>query len=216
MIQLRKAGLVADREDVERLRSQFEKTHFFTLQGLLDPQLLSLVLSYIEQGQWRENVVSGSYSYSETVLDEAGAAINLLQFVINAPRFLEAISEITGCGSMTWFDGRIYRMGDSHTDEWHNDAVEDRLVAMSLNLSPRGFEGGLFEMRERKSGRMLVEIANTGLGDAILFRISKDLEHRVTDVQPGEPKTAFAGWFSAGQSLRERLSNQKEIARAST
>jgi hypothetical protein len=44
---------------------------------------------------------------------------------------------------------------------------------------------------------MLAEIANTGWGDAMLFRTSKQLQHRVTDVVGNEPKTAFAGWFKS-------------------
>jgi hypothetical protein len=38
-------------------------------------------------------------------------------------------------------------------------------------------------------------VNNTGFGDAILFRISKDLEHRVTEVVGEVAKTAYAGWF---------------------
>ena len=33
------------------------------------------------------------------------------------------------------------------------------------------------------------------IGDAILFGLSDDLEHRVGDVHGAFPKTAFAGWF---------------------
>src|SRR5271163_602226 len=100
MIQLRKSGLISDREDIERLRTQFAEAHWVRLSSLLDPQLLSLVLPYIEQGEWRENVVSGAVSYSEYLL-ETQAAINLLVFVTNTPRFLETISEITGCNSLS-------------------------------------------------------------------------------------------------------------------
>jgi hypothetical protein len=208
MIQLTKAGLVADREDVVRLRGQFKKTHWVRLTSLLDPELLSLALSYIEHGRWQEQVVSGTYSYSEYVL-EPGAADNLLRFISNAPRFLETIGEITGCDSLSWFESRVYKMEpNGHADEWHNDAVDGRLIAMSLNLSPRGYQGGIFQMRERSSRRMLAEIANTGLGDAILFRVSRDFEHRVGAVQTGEPKVAFAGWFSTDQSIRERLASR--------
>ena len=213
MIQLRKAGLVAHREDVQRFRSQFEEKHFVKLPGLLDPQLLSLVLSYIVQGQWQESAELGFYS--ESILENC-AAPGLLQFVGNTPKFLETISEITRCDALTWFVGRVYRMRPNidHTDKWHDDDADGRLIGMSLNLSPRGFEGGLFQMREAKSRRMLVEIANTGLGDAILFRLSHDFQHRVTEVRTGAPKTAFAGWFSSTkESMGERLGRQQLAGR---
>ncbi len=212
-IQLGKAGLVVDREDVARLRREFEKTHWVRLSSLLDPQLLSLVLSYIEQGQWRENVVSGNISYSEYLL-ETGAAVNLLMLVSNGSRFLETISEIAGCNSLTLFEGRVYRMEPNviHGKKWHSDVVDGRLIGMSVNLSPQGYRGGLFQMREQNSHRMLAEIANTGVGDAILFSLSDDLRHRVTDVQAGEPKTSFAGWFSAKRSMKDVMRHE-ELAR---
>lgn len=206
MIQLRKAGLVADPEDVAALRSRFEMAHWVLIPAMLDPQLHSLVLSSIEQGHWRERKYERSGYHYEAVL-EAGTAVNILQFISNTPRFLETIGEITGFGSLTWFEGRVYRMkpGAGHTTRWHDDYKDGRLIGMSLNLSARIFQGGLFQMRERKSRRMVVEIGNTGLGDAILFRISKDLEHHLTGVPTGHPKTAFAGWFSAKQGMKERL-----------
>jgi hypothetical protein len=68
---------------------------------------------------------------------------------------------------------------------------------MSVNLSLRGYEGGIFQLREWSSKRILAEIANTGWGDATLFRISAELEHQVTEVTGEQPKTAFAGWFKS-------------------
>jgi hypothetical protein len=38
-------------------------------------------------------------------------------------------------------------------------------------------------------------VANTGPGDALLFRIARHLTHRVTPVDGTADKTAFAGWF---------------------
>ena len=213
MIQLRKAGLVADREDVERLRIEFEKNHFALLRDLFDSHLLSLILSYLEQSPWMKCVEAGFYSDSEL---ELGTGVELVHFMANVPSFLKTISEITGYNLLTWFEGRIYRMEPNigHKDNWHSDDTDDRLIAMSVNLSPRGYQGGLLQMREAQSHRMLAEITNTGLGDAILFRISKDFQHRVTEVQGGEPKTAFAGWFFATkQSWRERLSSRESAWR---
>ena len=51
-------------------------------------------------------------------------------------------------------------------------------------------------MRERDTRRVIFELANTGPGDAVLFRISEKLEHMVTAVEGDEPRTVFAGWFS--------------------
>ena len=36
---------------------------------------------------------------------------------------------------------------------------------------------------------------NPGVGDALMFRIAPQYEHRIADVTGQEPRTAFAGWF---------------------
>jgi hypothetical protein len=72
---------------------------------------------------------------------------------------------------------------------------------MSVNLSPQVYEGGALQLKLRHSDEILQEVRNTGLGDAILFRISKDLVHRVQGVTGEHPKIAFAGWFLTGEDL---------------
>jgi hypothetical protein len=57
--------------------------------------------------------------------------------------------------------------------------------------------------------KLSAQVNNTGFGDVLLFRISKDLEHRVTPIMEGVPKTACAGWFLAtGESFMKRLLDQ--------
>jgi hypothetical protein len=83
----------------------------------------------------------------------------------------------------------------SHYDKWHDDNIENRVIGMSINLSTEPYSGGLFQLRLRESGRILTEIANIGRGDALLFKISANLQHRVSDIEGDKSKTAFAGWF---------------------
>jgi hypothetical protein len=66
-----------------------------------------------------------------------------------------------------------------------------------MNLSTDIFRGGTFELRDRWSLAPLAQVNNTGFGDALLFRISNDLQHRVTQVEDTVAKTACAGWFRA-------------------
>jgi hypothetical protein len=66
---------------------------------------------------------------------------------------------------------------------------------MSLNLSLKAYAGGALQMKLRDSDEIIQEIHNVGFGDALLFRISKQLIHRVQEVTGDIPKTAFAGWF---------------------
>jgi hypothetical protein len=205
MIQLKRFGSVLDFGDVEQLRLEFREKHCVLLPMLLEPSLLDFLLQRLSQAQWRDMKHEG---IGTEVVSDDPPALSLLHFLANRPAFLDAVGQISGCGGVTWFGGRVYRFipNSGHHDSWHDDNMEGRQVGMSINLSERGYDGGVFELRERQSKRILIRVANTGLGDATLFRISRDLKHQVTEVTGEMPKTAFAGWFQSGkQDLLSRL-----------
>jgi Rps23 Pro-64 3,4-dihydroxylase Tpa1-like proline 4-hydroxylase len=85
---------------------------------------------------------------------------------------------------------------------------------MSLNLSPEPFEGGALQIRETDSKKILFEIANTGLGNAVVFRVDPRLEHRVSPVAGKVPRTAFAGWFFAGECDFHTIVREEAATRA--
>jgi hypothetical protein len=68
---------------------------------------------------------------------------------------------------------------------------------MSVNLSADVYDGGVFEIRDVGTERLLATLPNVGFGEAIIFRLSDAIEHRVSEVRGAFPKTAFAGWFFA-------------------
>ena len=105
-----------------------------------------------------------------------------------------------------------------HHISWHDDRNDKtRQVGFSMNLSTGVFRGGTFELRDCLTMKLLAEVNNTGFGDALLFRISRHLEHRVTPIIEGVPKTACAGWFHAtGENYMKKLidaPNHKEDER---
>ena len=207
LIQIGKAGVTAHRADIERLRDEFSQTSCVQLRDLVEAPLLSFVLASIEKGTWESQERHG---FDSNCVLAPGPAVELLHFIMNWPGFLRVAHEITGCGPFTWFGGLVYRLlpEAGHYDSWHSDNTDGRLVAFSLNLSPRGYSGGLLQLRDRNSDTLLVDIANTGLGDALMFRISPNLLHQVTRVEGTEPKTAFAGWFTATDpTFANRLRN---------
>ena len=197
MIQLKKSGVVIDQCDVERLRNEFEKKHCVLLPKLVEETLLSFLLLRTHEGRWEDKVHEGIGC--EIILDDR-PALHLLHFLTNVPSFINAVRTITGCDDVGLFAGRVYRFNPdpAHYDTWHDDLTFGRRAALSLNLSPEVYEGGIFELRRRQSKEILARIANTGLGDATLFRIDNELEHQVTTVTGSVSKTAFAGWFRSG------------------
>jgi hypothetical protein len=194
--------------DLSSLRQQFSKQHGLRLDQLLTQDLNRLILSQIERGPWLPNA-HGEIG-RELVLDNQ-PALAALRWIVNTPEFLRAIEYITGCGPISVFDGRIYRMdpGTDHYDSWHDDTADNRVVGMSLNLSCLPYSGGVFQLRQ-KNGPILCELPNVVHGDAIIFRISPKLSHRVTAMEGTEPKIAFAGWFRTG--TKDLLSQVRELA----
>jgi hypothetical protein len=209
MIQLTSTGPVfpASSRDMEKLSGEFDRQRYVKLPALITSGLLQTIQVRIEHAVF-EPLTHGKIG-TELCLTE-DLCVDLLHFLTNTPDFYEFVEHVSGCRPIHSFLGRIYRMipGAGHFDSWHDDLGEPgrpRLLAMSINLSREVYSGGELQIRERTSEKVVSEIANTGLGDAIVFRIDKSLEHRLTDVRGTAPKTAFAGWFEPGPSLHEIL-----------
>lgn len=196
-IQLTRSGAVvnASPHEIQDLQQQFAEHHCILLPRLIEPFIMGIVAEQVSKARFvpREHKGVGLESWIPN-----DASVGTLRFMMNTPEFLRFIEHVTSIGPVGGFDGRIYRMavGEGHYDSWHNDmAAEIRLLTLSLNLSREAYEGGELEIRDVNSKQTLFRIANTGFGDAIVFRISHQLEHRVAPVLGTAPKTAYAGWF---------------------
>lgn len=196
MVQLTRSGptVALQAEDVERLRTQFDRMHCIHLPRLLDARIFEFVQRRMAAAE-----------FAGTTHEDIGVELcmprnaiwNLLSFLSNDGRFLQLVQQLTGCGPLGSFLGRVYRMvpGSGHYDSWHSDDIAHRMVGMSVNLSPRIYAGGVFQLRESASKTLVTEVPNIGPGDAIVFRIASHIEHRVTALEGTVEKTAFAGWF---------------------
>jgi hypothetical protein len=210
VITATRTGLVVTASDAElqALRDRFAREHILRLSGFLDAAHVELIDRYIDEVGFLPRVHEGIGT--ELCLPE-GRAVRLLFFLVNDPALFAVIERITGCSSIGCFTGRLYRMlpGRDDFDTWHSDAIQNRMVGMSVNLGPP-YEGGVFQLRDRPSQRMLGEAPNVGVGDAILFRIDKNLEHWITPLSGTEPKTAFAGWFRSSPQFLTLLEREGE------
>lgn len=198
LIQLTRSGTVfsGTRENVERLAAQFRTQHYVRLYQLLEPTLLDLVCRGLEQASFQLRVYEG---LCKDLWPDDTRTTTFLNFLCNNQNLFEIVEAITGCGHLGCFVGKVYRMvpHQGHTDSWHDDVINERKVALSINLSPKIYRGGILQIRDCRSKKILSRIASTGFGDGVIFRIADHLEHRRTDVQGDVPKTAFAGWFKS-------------------
>ncbi len=203
MIQITRTGVAfrGTPDDLENLRSQFDREYCVLLRNFFDQELLSLTLHCLEKASFQHHNDSG---IAEELKSEDKTLNGLLHMMTNKPKLFDLVRAITGCDPIGCFGGRVYRMipGGGHYDTWHSDVGDNRLITLSLNLSTDVYSGGVLQIREEETGRVVHEVANIGLGDAILFRISTRLRHRVSTLEGKNAKTAFAGWFKSQPSYQ--------------
>jgi len=207
LVQLTRQGTICgSSETLAQLRIQFEQQHYFRLPQLIEPALLDVVQKQIDGGEFYERVHACIGSNKELCLRE-NAASGALLFLINDEKLFEIIQQLTECETIRCFDGRIYRAnpGHGHYDSWHNDIGDDRLVGLSINLGREEYSGGVLQLRGSDSEETVSEIANVRAGDAVVFRLARSLQHRISEVTGSTSKTAFAGWFKAQPHFSQLL-----------
>lgn len=199
MIHLSRSGLHLDVSDAElvALAAQFAARHVIQLPSFLDRGLGSLLDGRLSRAPFRARIENGIEI--EDALDDANLAA-LCHFLLNDRRLFSLIDRLTGCGPIASFTGRVYRRRAAtrpgeHYYPWHDDLSEDRLVAISINLGGTPYAGGHLQLRDAQTHAVLAEIANLGHHDAMLFRVSPALQHRVTPVSGQAARTVLAGWF---------------------
>jgi hypothetical protein len=206
MLQLTRSALLCTEsaEALADMRRRFDRSHVVHLPGLFHPELLDLVRRSVRAATFSDRVDEG---LAREECMEPNAMLGMLHLIANDTRLFDVIHRVTGCGPIGSFIGRVYlRRGSAgHYDRWHTDLNGARLIGMSVNLTEGTFEGGTFELRQIGSAGAECAIANTGPGDAILFRIADGLQHRVTAVEGDVARIAFAGWFQSGSDLLSLL-----------
>jgi hypothetical protein len=198
MIRITRSGISfsGSAEDLNRFRAVFRRKHYIRLPKIFDSQLLQTIQRKIDNAEFYERVHGQIDSNKEFCLQDHSTSV-LLHFLLTNHEIFHWVQQITGSPRIEGFEGRVYRVvaGGGCHDAWHNDLADTRLCALSINLSSEVYSGGVLQMRLARSREMITEIPNTGLGDAILFKISPYLQHRISEMEGDVPKTAFAGWF---------------------
>jgi hypothetical protein len=214
MLQLTRSRFVCTEtpESFSSMRRSFDEQHGLHLPRFLDADLLAYVHQSIRRASFYERD-------HEDIAREACMSDNpmlaMMCLIMNDGCLFDAIRAVTGCGPVSYMNGRIYAFAANarHFDQWHSDTVNDRRIGISINLTDGVFEGGVLELRYADAAAPHWSIANTGPGDAVLFRLREDLLHRVTPVLGAVPRIAYAGWF---QGRGDLLSMLKQTARNET
>ena len=198
-IQITKSGTIfSGREkDLNQLKIKFDKHHCIKLSELLERGLLKSIQHQLDEDEFYEDRYKVGKDKATGFLPKNKNITSLLHFLVNDKSFFELIQKITGCPGIGCFTGRVYSKIPSlgQYDLWHDDLSDNRIISMSINLSKDIYSGGVLQIFDCKSKKIIHEVSNTGFGDAIIFQISPDLKHRVTRVIGNVTRTTFTGWF---------------------
>ena len=193
-LQIRRTGRIAltPEFDPGALAQRFQRECVIRLPAFFPRETFQTIRGDLEKSAFQE--YDGGFYTERQASNEVLIARH--QFLLNNQELFRWVEEVSGCDPIGNFDGRVYELvPGKHFDAWHSDCAQSRMVGLSVNLSASDFEGGIFQIRRQETKELISEVSNTRAGDAILFRISPELSHRVTPVEGSSPRTALAGWF---------------------
>ncbi len=197
-------------------RDQFERHYYLRIPGFIEPGLLRAIQRHLSRAAFKEK----KYDVGRDLTLTNDPIASLFNVLMNDPKLFRLIRRVTGCGPIGCFTGRLYQMvarqGLAFT--WHDDMLNDRKVAISINVSDAVYRGGTLQLRETSRG-VRETVPNLGFGDAIVFRVAEHLEHRVTPVVGDVPKIAVTGWFCSRPrytSVHREMIDRSESAMAAS
>lgn len=200
-MQLTRNGLKADSAQLPRWRAEFAQTHCLRLPAFIEPALLDFWLRLVGRAAFvpKSETHQGSEFGFTRFVPPRDPALYFLHFLVNQPPLFRLVEAITGCPHVGNFAGRMHRSlpGGGEYLDWHDDISDHRLIGLDIHLSPAPFTGGAFHLRERPGGRETFVADYEPAGSAFLFRVSPAVEHRLTPLTGGAPRTVAVGWFRA-------------------
>lgn len=190
-----------DLSKIEDYKREYRETHCVFLPSFIERHTLNNLIDKLEQTEF----------YTKTEQDEHTGEFGKVLFMppdnpvpfmfhmlMNNRSLFSHLEQITGCDTIGNFAGRIHRSegGEGHQIEWHGDNSDTRLLAMTLNLGRTRYTGANFQIRKKDSDNIIREFGQTEPGDAFIFEIHPELQHRLSLVETGT-RTVGVGWFRA-------------------
>lgn len=200
MLQITRTKVQHDANALEAWRREFAERHVVYIEDFLAPDVLAEIQRRLTDSAFELSTHTSTASEvigQEARLDPDSAAARMLWLLLNRSQLYACVRQISGCPPIGCFLGRGYRMAPvaEHFDDWHDDLADERMVGLSIELGDTPYEGGEFELRDRRTKTVHARVENKKPGSVHLFRIDAKLEHRVGRLRGTVPRTACAGWF---------------------
>lgn len=198
MIQIKRNGKV-HANDLDRLRSEFARQNCVLLPQLIEPSLLEHLRRTVAAARLVTKFEGDDAEQFGKVLfvPRTEPSLFVFHFLMNNRKLFHAVEKITQCLPIGNFVGRLHSSvpGGNHHIAWHGDNADHRLLGLTIALSSADYDGGVFQLRRKDSEEIICEVPRKQAGDAFVFRISPDLQHRLTLIESGGPRTVGVGWF---------------------
>jgi hypothetical protein len=185
--------------DIDALRLELRLRHAVVLHSFLDTDEREWIRRQLEQASFHQHTIEATGKTELLMTPNAISA--LLLFKLCDPEVFNLVEAVTGCAPVADFRGRTYRMvpGAGHFSPWHDDAVQGRLAAFTINLSPQPFDGARLQIKDASDDELVTELGELDFGDAVLIQISRAYQHRNSPLLGTAPKTSYAGFFYPGE-----------------
>ena len=186
----------------------FAQRHLVVFKRFIGPEVLERVPRLPADADFfdREDHFKYLPVGRELTLPEKRPLTTLFHLLLNQERIFAAMQPFANGRSIQHFWGRCYKLppGDGYFHNWHGDCINSRRLGLSINLSEAPVSGGQLQVRRRR-GAEVHQAPPMEFGDAVLFRIDPEWEHRVLPVTGATPKCSFAGWFFGELGFRDMI-----------
>lgn len=190
-----------DQDKLEEYKTEYKETHCIFLPSFIEENALNNLVNRLEQTEFQVKTEKDEHTgeFGKVLFMPLDNPVPFMfHMLMNDRKLFRQLEEITGCSSIGNFIGRIHRSegGEQHEIEWHGDNTDTRLLAMTLNLGRTSYTGAKFQIRKKGDDKIIREFGQTAPGDAFIFEIHPDLQHRLSLVETGT-RTVGVGWFRA-------------------
>jgi hypothetical protein len=179
----------------EAFAGEFAQHRAIACAGAIEPGLLGSLMRLCREGGFASDEVKGLGHREVESPQRAGHVITL---ALRRTALISWLEGVTGCAPLGNVEGRVVRALANNHDQlaWHDDLDDPRRrLAITINLSEQLYEGGLFELRDKRTHDVLSTHLHLEPGTALIFDVAPDIEHRVLPVTAGGPRCVYTGWF---------------------
>jgi hypothetical protein len=201
MIIIKKGEVKVKDIQLPNFQEQFEKENIFICPELLSNSIQPTILDKLKNTSYIQKIdqkKDGMVISQEYAIPHDAVITRIINFYLNQEKVINTVRKISNNQKINSFKGRVYKFEPDKFsfDNWHDDTNNNsRLLGLSINLSEEIYQGGEFQIRDKKTKQIYAKVKHLNWGSAHFFRIHPTLEHMVSKIKGNSPRVAFAGWF---------------------